>query len=150
MIAKRDRFVQTGWRRAVEQVGGSGKLTGTLRVNQVYAKYQHQRMDLVHPRGGMALYLTVPFFTNYADYLQRLADAFLSGDPEGEMADCMEALNTAMSAHTPVLFNNLRRSGNPRVVSNGATVYNRAPWQRRLTRAQLNQLRRGQGRGRRR
>lgn len=146
MIARRDRFVQTGWRRVLDQVGGSGKLIGVLRVDQVYAKYQHQRMDLVHPRGGMPLYLTVPFFTNYADYLQRLADVFLSGDPEQEMAECMEALNTAMSAHTPVLFNNLRRSGAPRVISNGAVVYRRAPWQRRLTRAQLRALRRGRPR----
>lgn len=148
MIAQRDRFTKTGWRRTIEQVGGSGKLIGILRVDQVYARYQHQRMDLVHPRGGGPLYLTLPFFSNYADYLQQVADAFLDGDPQNAMADAMEALNTAMADATPILFNNLRRSGRPMVISNGAKVYDRAPWQRRLTKAQLRAQRRGH-RGRR-
>lgn len=149
MIARRDRFTQTGWRRVLDQVGGSGKLVGILRVDQVYAKYQHERPDLNHPRGGSWWYLKMAFFSRYADYLQKIASELLDGGPERAMAESMEALNTSMTSRTPVLFNNLRRSGRPIVISNGAKVYDRAPWQRRLTKAQLRQLRRGRRRGRR-
>jgi hypothetical protein len=148
VIARRDQFTKTGHTRVQDQVG-RGKLVGKLTVNQVYAKYQHERPDLNHPRGGTWWYLKMSFFTHYSNYLQRIAVALLNGDPEDEMAQSMEHLNTAMSSRTPILFNNLRRSGRPRVYSNGAKVYDRAAWQGRLSKAQLRALRR-RGRGRRR
>jgi hypothetical protein len=136
------RFTQSGWRRVLLQVG-EGNLTGKLVVDQVYAKYQHERTDLRHPRGGGAHYLRDSFQARYANYLRRVAKAFLDGDPEQAMAECMEDLNGAMSAATPVLYNNLRRSGNPQVHSRGRKVYDRKPQQRRLTSAELKLLRRG-------
>jgi hypothetical protein len=145
MVAMRDRFTKTGWRRVLDQTG-EGLLTGYLKIDQVYAKYHHERLDLVHPRGGGPKYLEGPLFDSYQDYLARVGQAMLSGDPEREMAECMEALNTAMSSRAPIEFNNLRRSGAPRVVSTGRVVYRREAWQRRLTRQELNQLRRGRGR----
>lgn len=146
-MAARDRFTGAGWRRVLLQVG-EGSLTGKLVVDQVYAKYQHQRTDLVHPRGGGPGFLRDPFLASYQDYLARVARAFLDGDPEQEMAQCMEALNTRVSAATPILFNNLRRSGNPQVFSRGRKVYDRKPWQRRLSKTELRQQRR-RNRGRR-
>lgn len=128
---------------------GYGKLVGRLIVDQVYAKYHHERMDLKHPRGGGPKYLEGPLFENYQAYLEQIARSLLDGSPERTMGDCMEALNTRMSQRAPIEFNNLRRSGNPRVYSNGRMVYNRPAWQRRLTRNELRMLgRRGRRRGR--
>lgn len=140
-MAEARRFTKAGWRELLEQVG-SGKLSGVDRVDQVYAKYHHERLDLRHPRGGGPKYLERPLFENYQDYLARVARALLDGNPEREMAECMEALNTSMSARAPIEFNNLRRSGNPRVFSQGRKVYDRAAWQRRLSREELRMLRR--------
>lgn len=146
-MATRDRFTLAGWRRVLLQVG-EGSLVGKLVVDQVYAKYQHERTDLVHPRGGGPGFLRNPFFASYQDYLARVAKAFLDGDPEREMANCMEALNSRVSAASPVLYSNLRRSGNPRVYSRGRKVYDRQPWQRRLSAQELRQVRRrSRGRG---
>lgn len=135
------RFTRTGWRRVLDQVG-EGHLTGTLTIDQVYAKYQHERTDLVHPRGGGPAYARRPLFANYQDYISRVAKALLDGDPERAMADCMESLNSATAKATPVQFTNLRRSGHPRVYSNGRRVYDRTPWQHRLSREELRVLRR--------
>lgn len=146
-MAAQDRFTKAGWRRVLQQVG-EGTLAGKLVVDQVYAQYQHERTDLVHPRGGGPGYLRDPFFATYSDYLSRIARAFLDGDPEREMAESMEALNTRMSASTPLLYNNLRRSGNPQVFSQGRKTYDRKPWQRRLSATELRELRRRKGRGR--
>lgn len=140
-MAGRDRFVQTGYKRVLDQVG-EGRLVGKLRVDQVYAKYHHERLDLHHPRGGGPKYLEAPLFANFQDYLQRIAASILDGDPEDAMAQVMEALNSAMSSRAPIEFNNLRRSGNPRVFSNGSRVYDRAAWQPRLSREELRILRR--------
>lgn len=145
VTAPGNRFVSAGYQRVLDQVG-EGHLVGHLRVDQVYAKYHHERLDLRHPRGGGPKYLEEPFFANHQDYLQTVADAILDGDPERAMAYAMESLNTAMSSRAPVLYNNLRRSGNPRVFSNGRLVYDRAAWQRRLTRDELRQLRQRRGR----
>jgi hypothetical protein len=139
------RFTNSGWRKVLLQVG-EGNLTGKLVVDQVYAKYQHERADLAHPRGGHAFYLREPFMARHANYLHRVARAFLDGDPERAMAECMEDLSGAMSAATPILYNNLRRSANPQVYSRGRKVYDRKPAQRRLSSAELKLLRRGRGR----
>jgi hypothetical protein len=140
-------FVKEGWRRLLDQVG-EGNLTGKLRVDQVYARYQHERGDLSHPRGGQAKYLSEPFMANYRDYLARVARSFLDGDPERTMAQCMESLATRVGSATPVLFSNLRRSGNPQVFSNGSRVYDRPARQRRMSEQELRAQRRGRGRRR--
>ncbi len=140
-------FVRQGVRRLQDTVG-QGKLRGVLRVDQVYAKYQHQRLDLRHPRGGAAKYLQRPLYEHYREWLQALAGSVLTGELEQTMARCMESFNSAMSRATPILYNNLRRSGNPRVYSNGRLVYNRPAHQRRLSERELRAMRAGRGRRR--
>lgn len=140
------RFTRSGWRKVLLQVG-EGVLRGRVVVDQVYAQYQHERADLKHPRGGMAKYLWEPLKARHGNYLRRVAKAFLDGDPEQTMAECMEGLAGAMSAATPIRYNNLRRSANPQVFSRGRKVYDRRAQQRRLTDEELKLLRR---RGRRR
>lgn len=122
---------------------GRGHLVGRVVVDQVYAKYQHERLDLKHPRGGGPKYLEGPLFAHYREYLERLAKAVLEGELERTMMDCMEALNGSMSAAAPIDHNNLRRSGSPRVTSDGKLVAYRRPQQRRLSEQELRALRRG-------
>jgi hypothetical protein len=147
VVTATDRFTVTGWQRVLDQVG-EGPLVGKLAVDQVYAKYQHERLDLHHPRGGGPKYLEGPLFANHQDYWQQVADALLDAGPEAAMVRVVEGLNTAMSAHAPVDLNNLRKSGSPSVTSNGRLVYERKARQRRLTREELKALRRGRGRRR--
>ena len=139
-------FVTTGWRRVLLQVG-EGHLTGKLIVDQVYAKYQHERGDLVHPRGGQVHYLREALQARYGNYLRKVAKAFISGDPEAAMAECMENLSRATAMRTPRLYGNLKGSGHPQVFSRGRKVYDRAPVVPRLSEAALRAQRR---RGRRR
>jgi hypothetical protein len=134
-------FVKVGWRRALLQVG-EGHLIGYLTIDQVYAKYQHERPDLIHPRGGSAYYLRDTFQARYALYLRKIAKAFLHGDPDEAMAEAMESFDRARIRATPVLYRNLRRSGHPRVYSRGRKVYDRPPAQHRLSREELRAQRR--------
>lgn len=139
------KFTQDGWRMVRDKVG-PGKLVGKLIVNQVYAKYQHERLDLAHPHGGGAKYLERPLMARGPELLRRVGTGALEGDGAGAMIEAVEALNSAMSSAAPVLFNNLRRSGRPKVYDNGRLVYDRPPWQPRLSKGQLRALRRGRHR----
>lgn len=142
-MTERKRFAEGV--KELDELVGRGKLTGKLVVDQIYAKYQHERLDLRHPRGGSARFLAGPLFTNHRSYLERLAKAALTGELERAMLDCVESLNGSMSAAAPINHNNLRRSGSPRVTSEGQLVAYREPQQRRLTEQELKALRRRGG-----
>jgi hypothetical protein len=141
----RESFVRSGAKRVMDLVG-PGHLVGKLVVDQVYAKYHHERMDLKHPRGGGPKYLEGPLLADASQYLQKLAKHVLDGELVHAMAECMEGLNGRMSRLAPVEFNNLRRSGNPRVYDHGRLVYNRPAHQRRLSDQELKALRKGRRR----
>lgn len=140
-MAERKRFAE-GIRELHEMVG-RGALVGKVVVDQVYAKYQHERLDLKHPRGGGPRYLAGPLYSNHHGYLERLAKSVLEGELERTMLDCMESLNGSMSAAAPINHNNLRRSGSPRVTSDGRLIAYRKAQQRRLTEQELRALHRG-------
>lgn len=113
-------------------------VTGTVVVDQVYAQYQHEGMDLKHPRGGRAKYLGGPLIENYVSYYQRLADALLDGDTTKAMIHNMEDLSTeGVYKNAPWEFADLKASGHPIVEENGATVYDRAPMVHRLSEQEL-------------
>jgi hypothetical protein len=118
---------------------GSGKLIGDVVVDQIYAKYQHESLDLRHPRGGQAKYLSQPLLDNRDDYLRRIARTVLDdGGVEG-MRSSMEDLagEGGVSSRAPVLWGDLRRSGAPSVTSDGTEVYARPPHARRLSEQEL-------------
>ena len=116
-----------------------GWLRGSVTVDQVYAHYQHERLDLKHPRGGTAKYLERPLMERYPAYLAELAHHVL--DPADTlvhaMARNMENLSDAVEATAPREFGDLRRSGHPKVTAGGRTVYDRAPRVGRLSAADL-------------
>jgi hypothetical protein len=71
---------------------GHGFLVGKVTVDQVYAQYQHERMDLRHPRGGQAKYLTDPLYQNRNAYLIQVAKTALEDGGLRGMATAMEHL----------------------------------------------------------
>lgn len=124
---------------------GYERIRGSVVVDQVYAQYQHEGLDLKHPRGGQAKYLEQPLYQRAPQYVQEVADSLLTGNPRQALADAMEDLSQQVFELAPIEFLDLRASGHPTVRQGARTVYDRPPMQARLTPAQLrakNQLRR--------
>lgn len=122
--------------RLAEKVG-TGTVRGSVEVDQVYARYQHEGLDFKHPRGGQAKYLEQPLYSNVPVYMQDIAARVLVDDIEKAMADVMEDLSGEVFDKAPIEFLDLRASGHPTVTRNGAVVYDRPPMQARLTEEQL-------------
>jgi hypothetical protein len=118
-------------------VGDGARLTGTCTVDQIYAKYQHERTELHHPRGGRAFYLREPLFGNYRDYLSDYARTVLHDGGQPAMKRSMEHLSDQVELTAPVEWNDLRKSGHPTVEQGGRTIYDRAPKAARLTAEEL-------------
>jgi len=118
---------------------GSGDLTGSVVVDQAYARYQHEGLDFAHPRGGQALYLQQPLMDHKDAYLQKIADGILGDGGKRAMEECMEDLaeGGGVASHAPVEFGDLRDSGHPSVTEDGETVYDREPRQHRLSEEEL-------------
>lgn len=124
-----------------EQVGSRhGSITGRVEVDQIYAAYQHNGLDLHHPRGGQALYLQAPLMRNFRRYLQHYASTVIEGDGGIQaMIDSVDDLagRGGVATHAPVEFGDLRRSGHPSVLAGLRLVYDRSPEVHRLTEQEL-------------
>lgn len=127
-------------------VGGPSKLEGKVVADQVYAQYQHETLDLSHPRGGGSKFLTKSLVQNRDNILRNLARNVLDGKVESAMATGMENVATAMYKNAPHEFHDLRNSAHPTVKSGGRFVYNRPPNVRRLTKTQRRAKDRARGR----
>lgn len=121
-----------------------GKLRGEVIVDQVYAQYQHEGLDLKHPDGGRAKYLGGPLIENYANYYNDMAKTLFHDGGQQAMINSMEDLSREVYDNAPREFMDLRASGHP-IVHKGITkVYDRAPYVHRLNKYELkakNQLR---------
>jgi len=71
---------------------GSGFCVGKVVVDQVYAQYIHESLDLRHPHGGGAQYLSKPLFLNRFSYLAEVAKTCLDDGGVRGMAVAMEHL----------------------------------------------------------
>ena len=116
---------------------GSGKIIAQVTVDQRYAQYQHEHLELHHPRGGTALYLQQPLMENFHSYLEDYAKTVLDDGGQSAMKRSAEHLSDQVEVRAPVEFNDLRRSGHAQVTQDGRTVYDRPPKQARLTEAEL-------------
>lgn len=119
---------------------GYGRLEGNIEVNQRYAHYQHEGYDFYHPDGGEAGYLQTPFFERNVKYMEHLAEKAITSegsDIEEAMAENMEDMSEQVFIHAPWEFADLRASGHPTVISDGETVYDRAPNVGRLSDEEL-------------
>lgn len=131
---KKQSFVQRT--RELEDMV-QGRLRGSVVVDQVYAQYQHERLDLRHPRGGNALYLQQPLFDNRNRYLQNVADTVLKDGGRNGMIKAMEHLSKQVEKQAPVEFGDLRHSGHPMVREGREITYDRPPLVKRLSEAAL-------------
>lgn len=138
------KFVGEGAQK-LRKLVGKGHLVGKLAVDQVYARYQHERLDLKHPRGGYPKYLWLVLITGKGDYLNTLASSVLTDGPANGMKRVVEDQDRKLHRFAPVEFNNLRNSGNPQVFDNGAKVYDRPARQPRMSEEQLRAQRRRRG-----
>jgi hypothetical protein len=118
---------------------GHGDLTGTVSVDQAYSQFQHEGLDLVHPRGGQALFLQQPLMEHHDRYLKAIADGLLTDGGRDAMIRAVEDLaeDGGVATHAPVELGDLRASGHPSVTSDGDTIYDRPPRQHRLSPEEL-------------
>lgn len=114
---------------------GSGDLAATVVVNQVYARWQHDGLDLKHPRGGQALYLQQPLMDNHSRYLADYASQVLEDGGKNTFISAAEDLagDGGVASHAPVEFGDLRASGHPTVTDGEEVIYDRPPLAGRLS-----------------
>jgi hypothetical protein len=118
-------------------VGNGQKLSGSVVVDQIYAHYQHEGLNLHHPRGGGPKFLEKPLMDGYRDYLGDYARTVLADGGQPAMKRSAEHLSDAVELTAPVEFSDLRQSGHPSVTLGGRTVYDREPKVARLTAEEL-------------
>lgn len=129
----------------LETMVGHGSIEASLEVDQVYAHAQHEHQDYVHPRGGQAKYLEQPWEAAGARFGETMAAGLLKPDGLKSAARAFAEDGSRMvQDHAPVEFDNLRRSGHPKVTDDGHTVYDRPPEVPRLSEADLRAERRGE------
>jgi phage gp36-like protein len=80
---------------------GHGTLTGSVEVDQVYAHYQHESLDLRHPRGGGAKYLEQPTIGGVDGHMQALAKTVLETGPADGMRDVVEDISGKVKELAP-------------------------------------------------
>ena len=133
--------------KELDRIVGHGNLIIKIVVDQIYAKYQHESLDLKHPRGGGGKFVTRTLFTEYRGIYRGLARDALR--PRGLVSAATvgaEKLSKGVYKNAPHEFNDLRNSGHPTVKDAGRIVYDRPPVVKRLTQSQLKAKDRARGR----
>lgn len=116
---------------------GRERVTMSVEVNQVYAHYQHEGLDLHHPRGGRAKYLEGPLYEHYREYLAAYARDVLHDGGVHALERSAEHLSDQVEENAPREWGDLMRSGHPQVTKDELTVYDRPPKVARLSEAEL-------------
>jgi hypothetical protein len=120
-----------------ERTGRGQPLRGSVTVDQIYAHYQHERLNLHHPRGGGAKYLERPLLEHGGEYLAEIARTFTDDGGQRAMAHSMEHLSDEVEFQAPWEFGDLIHSGHPQVQLGIRTVYDRPPKRHRLSETEL-------------
>jgi hypothetical protein len=121
----------------LKEMVGTGKITSSVVVNQVYAHYQHEHLEFHHPRGGRAKYLEDPLYRHYRDYLGWYADEVLHDGGIHAMERAAEHLSDQVETSAPREWGDLKLSGHPSVTRGERTVYDRAPKVGRISEQEL-------------
>lgn len=119
------------------RTGRGERLTGGVVVDQRYAHFQHERMDLHHPRGGTAKYLERPLFDHHRDYLADYARTVLDDGGQRAMERSMTHLSDQVELTAPREWGDLSQSGHAMVEQGGRLIFDRPPKAARLTAAEL-------------
>jgi hypothetical protein len=116
---------------------GSGKIVASCTVDQRYAAYQHEHMELHHARGGSAKYLQKPLMERYRDYISDYARTVLEDGGQPAMERAARDLSDQVEITAPREWGDLMKSGHPKVEQAGRTLYDRPPKAARLTEQEL-------------
>lgn len=127
---------------------GGGRLVGSITIDQVYAKYQHER-HLHHPHGGKSKFLTTGLVTTGPRAFGTMAHQVLRGSLNIAMARGTENVVKAVEAIEPREFGDMARSASVKVTDRGRVVYSRRG-RPRMTEAEINAKRRAAYAGRKR
>lgn len=125
--------------RELADLIGSGKMVARVEVDQVYAKYQHERLDLKHPSGGKAMFLRDPLYSTAPDSLHHLASRLLLEGPLPGMQHAAEAVANGVREQAPIEFGDLKNSSHVTVEDSGVIVHDRPPVAGRLTPGELRE-----------
>lgn len=129
---------EDGVRELIENIGGGGKIEAKVVVDQIYAKYQHESLDLRHPQGGKAKFLEDPNTRIAPRSLERIAATlFQDGGVRRGMIDHATDVVAGVAEEAPVELADLRASGHAIVKDGGAIVYDRPPVRARLSKSAL-------------
>ena len=90
---------------------GSGKLVGTVKVDQIYAHRIHEELTWRHPRGGTAKYLERPLMEHFRDYLDDYAKTVLKDGGQPAMKRSMEHLSDEVEITAPREWGDSRNQG---------------------------------------
>jgi len=124
--------------RELGKLVGDGKITTRIRVDQAYARRQHQNPLYTHPRGGGPFFLHNALMTLHRVHIQRVAQELFRGNAQVLYIRFGEDVAQRGSNDAPIELGNLRRSFAVDVKVGGRTIYRREAAQRRLSRAELN------------
>lgn len=123
----------------IDQVG-DGIMSAEVVVDQVYAKYQELREDLVLHGGGRHHYTRDSLYEHLDELMQMWADNLLTpdgSDIKHAAEKIAEALASGVYRNAPFEFGDLKGSAHPTAYDNGAVIYDRPPAVGRLTEQQL-------------
>lgn len=124
--------------RELGRLVGDGKITTEIKVDQAYARRQHQNLLYTHPRGGGPFFLHNPFMALHKVHIQRVAQELFRGTAQVLYIRFGEDVANRGAQEAPTELGNLRRSFAVTVKVGGRVIYRRDAAQRRLTRAELN------------
>lgn len=115
-----------------------GRRVASCTVDQVYAHYQEVHPEFHHPDGGQAFYMRDSVYLGHhmVTLARSLFDQYGIGLDQG-LRQVAEDLAKGVYQRAPWEFNDLRKSGSPKVTRGGATIYSRPASVRRLNDEEL-------------
>lgn len=103
---------------------GHGRIEASVKIDQIYAEYQHNIPELRHPTGGKAFFLTDALIGNFPRWYQQIANHLYS--PLGVnhwMIRISDNFASQTKRRMPYFLGDLSRSTQPRVKQGGAFIY---------------------------
>lgn len=115
------------------------RVVARVKVDQIYAKYQHESLDLRHS-SGQAKYLEAPLFENAGQIVQKFANRVLVRGTNTAVEwgkHVGQPVHGYVKRFAPKMFGDLSQSASLTVKEGSAVVYSIPATQQRLTKVQL-------------
>lgn len=119
---------------------GRGTISAEVVVDQIYARYQELRDDLVLHGGGRHHYTRDALYEHLEELMQEFASHLITAGGSNLRAaaeQVAEKLATGVYEFAPFEFGDLKASGAPAAYDDGAKFYDRPPGVHRLSKEEL-------------